>query len=760
MLRVRNIRDFATPANATAIAEVQAILREQFPGLSAEDVDKLPDQLRDPLKYRFVTDVLVAEDRGGGVRAFAILLFLPDLSVAYLETISAAAGRTGGGLGAVLYDQVREAARSFGARGLYFECLPDDPALSPDAKTRRQNEARLRFYERFGARPIAGTAYETPLAEGGTDSPYLMFDGLGEYPLPGAAKMQGIVRAILERKYGDVCPPEYIAKVVGSFRKGKYSLRPPRYGDVAEKSPVAAAGGARPALSAKIPLIVNDRHDIHHIRERGYVEAPARVNAILRELDRTGHFEPMPARAFGDRWIREVHEGGLVDYLRRACAETPPGKSVYPYVFPVRNPNRRPTERSVLSGYWCIDTFTPINNNAYPAARHAVDCALTAADEVLDGRPAAYALVRPPGHHAERRTFGGFCYFSNSAIAANYLARHGRVAILDIDYHHGNGQQDIFYDRDDVLTVSVHGNPSFAYPYFTGFRNEKGRGRGAGFNLNIPLPEKIAPDDHRAAVTRGLRRIARHDPKFLVVALGYDTAKGDPTGTWSNTAADFRKLGEIIGQAGYPTVVVQEGGYRIRTLGTNARNFFDGLASGLAGAKPAPRSRPRTPEPSPVADLLWRESVREADVEPIRQMVIGTGMFTAPEVDIAVELATERIAKGRASGYEFIFAEDRGKLIGYACYGPTPGTDHTFDLYWIVVSAEAQGRGIGRALLERSEKAIAALGGRAVYVDTSSIEKYGPTRAFYRHTGFRKVAEFKDFYREGDDKLVYAKDIA
>ena len=168
---------------------------------------------------------------------------------------------------------------------------------------------------------------------------------------------------------------------------------------------------------------------------------------------------------------------------------------------------------------------SPLHRNAWPAARRAVDCALTAAREILDGRRLAYALVRPPGHHAERRSFGGFCYFNNNAIAAQFLSAHGKVAILDIDYHHGNGQQDIFYRRADVLTVSLHGHPRFAYPYFSGFEDERGEGEGEGFNLNLPLPETLDGARYREALASALNRIEAFGPQFLVVALGLDPAK-------------------------------------------------------------------------------------------------------------------------------------------------------------------------------------------------------------------------------------------
>jgi acetoin utilization deacetylase AcuC-like enzyme len=212
-----------------------------------------------------------------------------------------------------------------------------------------------------------------------------------------------------------------------------------------------------------------------------------------------------------------------------------------------------------------------------------VDCALTCADRVLEGHRVAYALVRPPGHHAERRSFGGFCYLNSAAVAAQYLSRYGRVALLDVDYHHGNGSQDIFYERADVLTVSLHGHPRHTYPYFSGFEDEKGAGCGVGFNLNLPLPEGLDGPHYRTHLDRALRAIRRFRARYLVVALGLDPAKGDPTGTFTLGARDFRENGRRIGALHLPSVVVQEGGYRSRSLGTNARSFFEGMWEGAGG---------------------------------------------------------------------------------------------------------------------------------------------------------------------------------
>jgi acetoin utilization deacetylase AcuC-like enzyme/GNAT superfamily N-acetyltransferase len=408
----------------------------------------------------------------------------------------------------------------------------------------------------------------------------------------------------------------------------------------------------------------------------------------------------------------------------------------------------------VLSGYYCIDTFTPINANAYLAARRSVDCALTAAREILDGRRIAYALIRPPGHHAERRSFGGFCYFNNNAIAAQYLCPHGKVAIIDVDYHHGNGGQDIFYRRKDVLTVSIHGHPRFAYPYFCGFEEERGEGEGEGFNLNIPLSESVDGDRYRKALTVGLRRIEEFKPQFLIVGLGLDPAKGDPTGTWSLTTKDFLQNGRMIGALGLPMVVIQEGGYRTQTLGRNALAFFRGIAE---GARQWADSRHATTQR--VHGVSLRETLVAEDARRVRQLVEITGFFGPEEVDVAEELVNEHLNRKDASGYHFIMADHYGRLAGYACFGPIPCTSSSYDLYWIAVHPDYQGRGLGRRLLIEAERRIKTAGGTRIYVDTSQRVQYASTRAFYENNGYRLETVLKDFYAQGDGKATYCKSL-
>jgi acetoin utilization deacetylase AcuC-like enzyme/GNAT superfamily N-acetyltransferase len=575
LFRIRRVFDDITPANRDAITQVQDILRTQFPSVSKRNINKLPEQLRDPMKYRFRSILFVAEGLKGRVEGFALLFHEPVLHFCYLDYISAAQKKTGGGIGGALYERVREEALDLDSIGIFFECLPDDPKLSKKPVIRKQNAARLRFYERYGARPIINTAYETPLRAGGDNPPYLVYDDLAlDIKLPRDTARE-IVRAILERKYKGVCPAEYVEMVVASFREDPVRLRDPKY---VRKPPIPVSRRVR--ADERIRLVINDRHDIHHVEERGYVESPVRIAAILEELDKTDFFQKISPRHYSEKHIRAVHNPGFVEYLWKVCSKLDAETSIYPYVFPIRNRTRPPIDLPTRAGYYCIDTFTPINGNAYLAAKRAVDCALTAAEQILEGYRLAYALVRPPGHHAGRRYFGGFCYFNSAAVAANLLSRYGKIAVLDVDYHHGNGTQEIFYHRADVLTISIHGHPRFAFPYFSGFVSEKGSGEGKGFNINVPLPENLDGNTYRQVLRDALRRVARFRPGYLVIPFGLDTAKEDPTGSWSLATEDFEAVGRMIGALQLPTLVVQEGGYDTRVLGINARAFFTGLWSG------------------------------------------------------------------------------------------------------------------------------------------------------------------------------------
>ena len=579
MFRIRRVYDYVLPVNRTAVSEVQEILRTQLQGLSEESIRKIPDQLRDPVKHSFRYILFVADNVKGHVKGFALISHAPDLKFCYLDYVATRKDSPGRGIGAALYERVREEALALGCIGLFFESLPDDPKLSSHLETLKDNRRRLSFYERFGVYPIIGTAYETPLNACDDNPPYLMIDFLGKSDAIERETARKIVRAILELKYGKLCPQEYIELVVESFKDERIRVREPRY----EKTHPPRAVEKDVPVDRKIVFFVNEKHMIHHVKDRGYVESPVRVKSILRYLEKSSLFLRKTPKHYGEKHLLAVHSTEYIAYFKKAVKELESGKALYPYIFPIRNENRPPADSWYAAGYFCIDTFTPINREAFLAATGAVDCALSAADEVLSGTRIAYALVRPPGHHAERKVFGGFCYFNSAAIAAEHFSHFGRTAILDVDYHHGNGQQDIFYLRNDVLTVSIHGHPRIAYPFFSGYENERGEGEGRGFNLNIPLPESLGAGEYRQALEKAIARVKRFKPAFLVIPLGLDTAAGDPTGSWNLTAADLEENGRMIGETGLPTLVVQEGGYNTRNLGRNALHFLSGLWKGVYG---------------------------------------------------------------------------------------------------------------------------------------------------------------------------------
>jgi acetoin utilization deacetylase AcuC-like enzyme len=241
-----------------------------------------------------------------------------------------------------------------------------------------------------------------------------------------------------------------------------------------------------------------------------------------------------------------------------------------------------------------FDAASPIVEGTYAASRAAVDVALTAVDLVLGGEGSAYGLCRPPGHHVARSMMGGYCYFNNAAIAAEDIVRRtgGRVAILDVDYHHGNGSQQIFWRRGDVRYVSIHADPDGEYPYFLGRADEGGEGEGAGENLNIPLPPGTTNSAYLVAVDRALEAIAAVPGSVIVVSLGFDTYGLDPMGTFALTTDVYHEVGRRTAALGRRLVILQEGGYHRPSLGENARAWlrgaegrpFDPLPSGGFGA--------------------------------------------------------------------------------------------------------------------------------------------------------------------------------
>ncbi|MFH1501282.1 MAG: GNAT family N-acetyltransferase [archaeon] len=569
MFRIRRIYEANRPVNKKIISEVQDIIRDHFPFADKEKIKEIPKQLENPLKYKFKTILFVADDMKNKLKGFGLMFHAPDLKFSYLDYMAVKPEHMGRGIGEAIYSRIREEVKSAGSIGLFFECLPDDPDLACSKEVLENSIKRLRFYEKFGAGPIINTKYETPLKPTDKNPPYLVFDSLGNQEVLSKEKLKKIVKAILCRKYSHLCPEGYIKMVVSSIKDEPTSIRSPKY--------ILSKPKRVYDRKEKIVLVLNKQHKIHHVADKGYVESPVRISSILKELDKTDFFKKIDAKIFSEEWIRKVHDKGYIDYFKALISRLKPRQSIYPYVFPIRNNNRPPKELEVRAGYYCIDTFTPININAFKAARQAVNCALTGAEQIVEGERVVYALVRPPGHHAEKKSFGGFCYFNSNAIAAEYLSNYGKVAILDVDYHHGNGQQEIFYKRNDVLTISLHGHPDFAYPYFSGFEEENGEGEGKGYNTNYPLKEKITYEEYKKVLESAIRKIKRFNPSFLIIALGLDTAKKDPTGTWSFNEKDFKETGKILGRLNLPTLVVQEGGYKTKSLGTNALAFFEGF---------------------------------------------------------------------------------------------------------------------------------------------------------------------------------------
>jgi acetoin utilization deacetylase AcuC-like enzyme len=317
--------------------------------------------------------------------------------------------------------------------------------------------------------------------------------------------------------------------------------------------------------------------ELHNGEWIAYSESALRARSIAAAL---GALEP--ATDHGEAPLASVHERAYLDFLKTAHGrwlQAGRNGDAIAYTCPVvARRDLDLTRIDALMGRYSFDASTPIGAGTWEAVNASAQSALTALDIVRSGERAAFALCRPPGHHAGADYCGGYCYLNSAAIAAQAAvdAGAGRVAVLDIDYHHGNGTQDIFYRRGDVLYASIHADPATDYPFYWGHADETGEGEGTGANLNLPLPQGTRLDAYRRALAQALDAIARHGPDLLVVSYGADTWEGDPISHFALTTRDFAVLGRDIASAGWPTVIVMEGGYAVEALGTNAASFLQG----------------------------------------------------------------------------------------------------------------------------------------------------------------------------------------
>lgn len=333
------------------------------------------------------------------------------------------------------------------------------------------------------------------------------------------------------------------------------------------------------------------QHEVQFGERIPIYEVPARAEAIRAALEADGGFSLVGPRDHGTGPIEAVHDPAMLRYLEEAWrdwealgrgGELVPHTVLHPGLREGMGPAAEPSTPAGRIGFWCFETMTPIVAGTYEAVRAAADVGLTAADAVLGGERAAYALCRPPGHHAARAVFGGYCFLNNAAIAAEHLVRETGepVAVLDVDYHHGNGTQQIFWERGDVLYVSLHGDTRRAYPYFTGSPEETGAGRGRGATMNVPLPEGCSDDRYLDLLDRALEAVAGFPGETLVVSLGLDTLAEDPITDLALTLDVYPEIGRRVGALGRRTVVVQEGGYHLPSLGEGVVGFLRGVGGG------------------------------------------------------------------------------------------------------------------------------------------------------------------------------------
>ncbi len=342
----------------------------------------------------------------------------------------------------------------------------------------------------------------------------------------------------------------------------------------------------------------NDAHHAHapqteflHGKHVPFFEKPQRIDNLLSALSAANLLQlRQPETLVSKEELTKTHNRGMIDHFEhlsthlldvlrtdfgiyRMQDEVSEDQYYYESVFPPHSSKGDNTRR----GFYIFDSTSPIGSGTWDAILHSVTLAYAGAGALLDGEGRVYTLCRPPGHHAGYDFAGGYCYVNNAAVAANALKARGKVAILDIDYHHGNGTQQIFWDDPDVLFVSLHADPAVDYPYYSGFAEETGGPDAPGSNINVPLPHGATPAAYVSGLNTVLERIIAYGVETLVVSLGWDTYKDDPMAQFRLEVEDYGQLGTMINALGLPTLYVQEGGYAVEMLGAMAVSFFRGV---------------------------------------------------------------------------------------------------------------------------------------------------------------------------------------
>lgn len=331
-----------------------------------------------------------------------------------------------------------------------------------------------------------------------------------------------------------------------------------------------------PVLYNPISAIHNPPFEVFNGREDTASEIPARYYQILDAVNKSGIADVSEDTSVFLADIATVHSPEYLEYLNNSKSLNSED-SIFPSVHPYADYGHS-TSPVADRGRFCFDTYTPVMSTTADVAIASASLAISGAKLLEAGENVVYTLNRPPGHHATRTQMGGYCYLNNVAIAANFLARGGsKVAVLDIDLHHGNGTQDIFYSRNDVFVANIHADPSIKFPHFTGYSEEIGRGVGLGFNKNYPLPAGTTDKDYSPVVNDALEKIAKFSPKYLLVSAGFDTHEEDPIGAFKLTTSFYGEIGRRIKSLNLPVLAVQEGGYATKILGDNVVSFLDGL---------------------------------------------------------------------------------------------------------------------------------------------------------------------------------------